>query len=140
MTMRGAFFLLLCSVTLFAACDQAGTTTELTRPTTGPTRLESFSGTLQLLATDAYQFTVTQEGYVQVTLLGLGAPASTKVELGIGTPGVTGGCATNHTVSAAAGPSAQIIGTGLPGTLCVAIRDTGALTSPAIYTITVATS
>lgn len=140
MTLRGAFFVLLGSVCLFAACDSVGTQTELTRPTTAPAKLVSFNGTLQLLATDAYSFTVTQDGYVQVTLIGLGAPASTTVELGVGVLGATGGCATDHTVTAVAGPSAQIIGTGLAGTLCVSIRDIGNLTSPAIYTITVATS
>lgn len=128
------------SLCLFAACDQAGTTTEMTRPTTAPTKLVSFNGTLQLLATDAYSFSVSQDGYVEVTLLGLGAPSTTRVDLGIGTPSGLGTCELNHTVTTPAGPSAQIVGTGLAGTLCVTIHDPGNLTDPAIYTITVATS
>ena len=134
------FTLLTLSTVLIAACDQAGSTTAMTRPTTAPAKLVSFNGTLQLQATDAYSFAVTQDGYVEVTLIGLGAPPATTVELGVGTASATGGCAASHTVTAAAGPAAQIIGTGLAGNLCVTIRDTGNLTSPAIYTITIAAS
>lgn len=124
---------------LLAACDKA-TTTPLPRPTTSPANLVSFNGTLQASGRNAHVFTVTQEGYVEATLVGLGAPASTKVGLGVGTPSVTGDCATNYDVTTAAGPAAQIIGTGLPGTFCVAIYDVGNLTGPTIYTITVASS
>lgn len=123
-----------------AACDQAGTTTELTRPTTAPVKLVTFSGTLQMTATDYHTFGVTQDGYVEVTLLGLGAPAATTVTMGIGAPTGTGACTVTHSVTTAAGPAAQIVGTGLAGTLCVSLTDAGTLTAPAIYTITVATS
>jgi hypothetical protein len=80
--------LLLLSALLLAACDQAGTSTELPRPTTPPSKIVSFNGTLKLLTTDSYSFTVSQTGYVEATLLGLAAPAGTKVVLAIGTPGV----------------------------------------------------
>jgi hypothetical protein len=132
--------LLILGAFLLAGCDKAGTSTELPRPTTPPTKLVSFNGTLQLLATDAYSFTVSQDGYVEVTLIGLSAPAGTKVTLAIGTPALTGTCAANHSVSAEAGPTAQIVGTGIAGTLCVSITDTGNLPAPSLYTITVATS
>jgi hypothetical protein len=128
------------SALLLAACDRAGTSTALDRPTTPPTKVASFNGTLQLLSTATYAFLVSTNGYVEVTLLGLAAPAGTKVELGIGTPSVAGVCATNHTVMTEAGPSAQIIGTGIAGTLCIALTDVGNLTAPALYTITVASS
>lgn len=123
-----------------AACDQAGTITELPRPTTPPAKVVSFSGTLQLNATDAYTFTVAQEGYVQATLVGLGAAAGTTVSLAIGTASATSTCAVIQSITTAAGTGAQLIGTGLPGTLCVSISDVGNLTGPALYTITVASS
>jgi hypothetical protein len=123
-----------------AACDQAGTMTELPRPTTPPGKVVSFSGTLQLLGRDAYSFTVAQEGYVEATLVGLGAAAGTTVGLGIGTANGTGTCAVIQSVTTGAGTAAQLVGTGLPGALCVTIFDVGNLTAPAIYTITVASS
>jgi hypothetical protein len=132
--------LLLLSALVLASCDHAGTMTELPRPTTPPTKLSSFNGTLQLLATDTYSFTVSASGYVEATLVGLAAPAGTKVSFAIGTPSLTGTCAVNQTVTTAPGATAQIVGTGIAGTLCVTITDTGNLTAPALYTITVATS
>ena len=67
-----------------AACDQAGTITELPRPTTPPAKVVSFTGTLQPKGTDSFTFTVTQEGYVQATLVGLGAEAGTGSASGLG--------------------------------------------------------
>jgi hypothetical protein len=130
----------IAAVLFAAACDQAGTVTELPRPTNPPAKVVSFTGTLQLGATNSYAFTVTQEGYVEATLLGLGAEPGTTVGLGIGTASTTGACATIQTVTTGPGTAAQLIGTGLPGTLCVSISDVGNLTAPALYTITVATS
>ena len=88
----------------------------------------------------AHSFSVSQDGYVEATLLGLSAPAATTVGFGIGTLGLTGECATNYDVKTAAGPAAQIVGTGLAGYLCVTIYDVGNLTEPTLYTITVASS
>jgi hypothetical protein len=123
-----------------AACSSGGETAPLPRPDTPPSRLVSFNGTLQPQATDTYTFIVAQSGYVQATLVGLAAPPSTTVALGIGTPGSTGICALTSFVTTTAGPSAQLIGTGIAGTLCITIHDSGNLTTPALYTITVASS
>ncbi len=109
-------------------------------PDVPPAKLVSFSGTLQPQATDTYTFTVAQSGYVQATLVGLGAPPSTPSRLAIGTPSTTGVCAVSYSVNATAGPAAQLIGTGIAGNLCVTIHDLGNLTAPALYTITVASS
>ena len=123
-----------------AACDQAGTTTELARPTTAPAKVVSFSGTLQPQGTASYTFTVSQDGYVEATLVGLGAPAGTAVGFGIGTASAIATCSVIQSVTTAAGTAAQLIGTGLAGTLCVTIYDVGNLTGPTLYTITVASS
>jgi hypothetical protein len=123
-----------------AACDQAGTSTELARPSAVPASLVTFTGTLQVAATNSYQFNVAQDGYVQATLVGLGAPAGTAVGFGIGTLSTTGVCSLLQSVTTPAGPTAQLLGTGLAGRLCVSIYDVGNLTTAAIYTITVAAS
>jgi hypothetical protein len=127
-------------VLLTTACDQAGTSTALPVPTAPPSKLVTFSGTLQPLTTISYPITVTQSGYVEATLVGLGAPPDTTVRLGIGNQTATGACSLIYSVTTAAGTEAQIVGTGLAGTLCVAISDVGTLTGPTLYTITVASS
>ncbi len=134
------WWLCVMCVLLFTGCDQGGTTTELTRPTTAPAKVVSFSGTLQPQGTNSYTFTVTQGGYVEATLVGLGAPSTTSVGLGIGTPSATSTCSVLQSVTTGAGTSAQLVGTGLAGTLCITIFDVGNLTGPTLYTITVATS
>src|SRR5579862_8027158 len=132
--------LALASMFFLASCADVGQTAALPRPDTPPVTVASFSGELHIHATDTYLFTVKQTGYVEATLVGLAAPANTTVTLGIGTVSTTGTCALNATVTTGAGPSAQLIGTGLAGSLCVTIQDIGNLTAPAVYTITVASS
>lgn len=124
---------------VIAACDRAGTMTEIPRPATAPAKIVSFTGTLQPGGRASYTFTVAQDGYVQATLVGLGAETGTTVGLGIGTASATA-CSVIQSVTTAAGPAAQLIGTGLAGTLCVTIFDEGKLTAPTLYTITVASS
>ena len=128
-----------CQRFFVSSCADARTT-PLPVPTTPPANLVSFNGTLHLRATDSYLFTVRQSGYVEATLVGLDAPPSTTVGLGIGTPGTNGVCAVSQLMTVSAGPSAQLIGTGLPGALCITIQDIGNLTAPAVYTLTVASS
>jgi len=122
------------------SCSDTANTTPIPRPDTPPATLVSFNGTLHPQGADTYLFTVRQTGYVQATLLGLDAPASTTVGIGIGTPGTNGLCAISYAVNTGPGTQAQLIGTGLAGSLCLPIRDIGNLTAPAVYTITVASS
>ena len=137
--MRALRYSTVLAVFALASCAKA-TTTALPRPDTAPAKLVSFNGTVQMQGRSAHIFTVSADGYVEATLVGLGAPATTTVGLGVGTPDAVGDCSTNHTVTTAAGTAAQIIGTGLAGSLCVVIYDVGNLTGPTIYTITVASS
>src|SRR4051812_28713343 len=84
-TMIVRYFLALATVLFLASCADVGTTTPLPVPSTPPATLVSFNGTLQPRGTDTYLFTVRETGYVEATLLGLAAPSSTTVGLGIGT-------------------------------------------------------
>ena len=123
---------------LTAGCSQPETSVPAPAPSP-PAVLVSVSGTLQPQGTNAYQFTLRQTGYVEVTLIGIGPPPTVAVGLGIGTPTLTEVCSVIHKVNTAqAGPTAQIVGTGLAGPICVTIFDVGNLTGPVIYTITVA--
>jgi hypothetical protein len=127
-------------VLLTVGCDEGGSTTPMTRPTTAPSRLLTYTGTLLPESTNSYSISVLQPGDVEATLVGLAAPSTTTIGLGIGNLSANGTCSLIYTVNTAAGPTAQIVGTGLSGTLCVAVYDIGNLTGPAIYTITVASS
>ena len=129
------------AVLLFtAACDNAGNMTEIPRPTNPPTKIVSFSGTLFPKGVDSFAFTVTQQGYVEATLLGLTTEDGATVGFGIGTASTATTCAPIQSVTTGPGTAAQLIGTGLPGLLCVTVFDVGNLTGPALYTITVASS
>jgi hypothetical protein len=131
----GASLLVLMTV----GCTQSGSTA-LPRPTTPPSKLATYTGTLQPMATNFYAITITNPGYVEATLVGLGGPPATTVGLGIGNLTASGTCALIYSVTTPAGMAAQVVGTGLSGTLCVTIYDVGNLTAPTLYTITVASS
>ena len=130
-------------VLLAAGCTDQQASTSLTRPDTAPARLVSVSGTLQPQGIDSYNFSVTQPGEVEVTLLGVALVGVTPqtpvtVGLGLGQASVGGACLVSYSVNTQGGPRAQITGTGQVGTLCVSIFDVGHLTAPANYTLTVA--
>jgi hypothetical protein len=125
---------------LTVGCEGAGSTTPITRPTTPPSTILTYSGTLLPQSTSSYPITVVQPGFVEATLVGLGAPPTTTVGLGIGNLSASGTCSLIYSVNTAAGTAAQVVGTGVSGTLCVEIFDVGNLTGPTLYTITVASS
>jgi hypothetical protein len=124
-------------VLLTLGCDEGGSQTPITRPTAAPSTLTTYTGTLQ---PNSYSITVSQPGYVEATLVGLGGPATTKIGLGIGQLSANGTCSLIYSVNTGAGTAAQVVGTGLSGTLCVSVYDVGDLSGPTIFTITVASS
>lgn len=122
---------------LTIACSQSETSIPIPEPSP-PAVLFPLTGTLQPQGTNTYQFNLTQTGYVEVTLIGIGPPPTVTVGLGIGAPSATEACAVIYKVNAQAGPAAQIVGRGLAGPICVTIFDVGNLSAPVIYTMTVA--
>ena len=122
---------------LTVGCSQSETTIPIPEPSP-PAVLVPLTGTLQPQATNTYEFVLARTGYVEVTLVGVGPPPTVTVGLGIGTPTATEACSMIYKVNAQAGPTAQIVGTGLAGLLCVTIFDVGNLSGPVVYTITVA--
>ena len=127
-------------VLLTLGCDQSGSMTPTPRPTTPPSKLLTYTGTLQPMSDNFYTITITNPGYVEATLAGLGGPPATTVGLGIGNVTASGTCAMIYSVTTGAGTAAQVVGTGLSGTLCITIYDVGNLAAPTTYTITVASS
>jgi hypothetical protein len=97
-----------------------------------------FSGTLPRDGVSAHSFTIPRDGSVEITLTGLGPAAGQAIGFGLGTPTVAGNCALVETLDAAR-VTAQLGGTLRKGTYCVAVYDSGDLTTtvPLQYTISV---
>jgi hypothetical protein len=99
---------------------------------------ETFQGTLSVQGVTFYSFLVGNPDPVSITLASLtksnGAAVTTSVKLGFGVPsGET--CATTTSLNTASGLQAQVLQVASPGTYCVIISDTGALTEPLNFAI-----
>lgn len=99
-----------------------------------PTITENFQGTLLVLGANSHPFSVAQVGGLTVTINDITPSAS--LSLGVGAAGLTG-CGVIRTVTVN-GTTGQISGTAAaPGNFCVSVSDTGTLTEPVTYTVTV---
>jgi hypothetical protein len=118
---------------LASACgDDTVTTPSLPSPTTS-----DFSSQLVVSGSSSRSFTATKNGTVVVTLDEAG-PAGTVVGLGIGVPfnGVSG-CALNKAITATAATIPHLAEAVEAGRYCVAIFDTGTLTSTINFKMTI---
>jgi hypothetical protein len=101
---------------------------------------ETFAGTVAREGVSSHSFTVERQGAVEVTLtaLRLGSSDDAKeIGLGLGTPTPSGNCALVEAIDATR-VSGQIGGTLQKGTYCVAVYDSGDVSSdPADYTVSV---
>jgi len=130
--MRKLAFVLLPLALLAAGCADNGSTS--TAPSTHT--VQTFTGTLQPLATDVYPFSTTISGEITVTLTNAGPPDAVSLGVGIGTPN---GSACTLIKAQAVQPAniAQITGSADPGSYCVSVYDLGTLTAPVNYTVVV---
>jgi hypothetical protein len=120
-----------------AACDNSGS--GATSPTAVPLTTETFMGTVDPGGVAFHNFTVAQQGEVDVTLTAAGPPATIAMGLGVGAPsGLTCPLLSGASVSAQAGTTPQLVGTASAGLLCVAIFDIGNQSATVTYTVTVA--
>jgi hypothetical protein len=101
---------------------------------------ETFAGTVAREGVSSHSFTVEREGAVEVrlTALRLGSSDGAKeIGLGLGTPTPSGNCALVEATDSTR-VSGQIGGTLQKGTYCVAVYDSGDVSSdPADYTVSV---
>lgn len=100
--------------------------------------IETFQGTLAAQGSTFFSFVVGNPDPVSVTLASLtksnGTAVTTSVRLGLGVPsGET--CGATTTVTTASGLQAQVLQVTSPGTYCVIISDTGALTETLNFAI-----
>lgn len=99
---------------------------------------ETFQGTLAVQGSTFYSFIIGNPDPVSVTLASLtkssGTAVTTSVRLGFGVPaGET--CAPTTTLTTTSGLQAQVLQVASPGTYCVILSDTGALTETLTFAI-----
>ena len=100
----------------------------------------TFSGSIDRERVSAHTFTVPHDSTVEVTLKALGPKPSKKIGLGFGTPTEAGNCALVEALDSTP-VNGQIGGTLPQGTYCVAVYDSGEIsTEPVDYTVSVAES
>jgi len=130
MTLRAAPALCALVVGLLAAvaCDDASTATS---PTTTSPVTETFVGQVSVGG-------AASAGTAAITLTQIGPPADVTVGLGVGIPQSGGaGCYLTQTVQAGASSAPQLTVAVEAGTYCVRLFDTGALTSPVAFNVTI---
>jgi len=122
-----------------AACGGSSNPSTVTAPT-GTVTTDTFNGTVQPGGSSINPFTVNVGGTVSVTLVSAGPPSTITMGLGIGNPSSTGVCAflSGGTTVTQAGSTAQLSGTLVAGSYCVAVVDVGNAAGAITYTVTVA--
>jgi len=118
-----------------SACDDAASTA--TSPTTSPVT-ETFAGQFAPGGGASRSFTAASAGTATIALTQIGPPADVIVGLGIGIPRAdNAGCYLTQSMETAAASSPQLTVTVEAGTYCARIYDTGGLTTPVAFTVTI---
>jgi hypothetical protein len=99
---------------------------------------ETFTGTINVNGAATHNVFTSATGAVTATLTSLGETAPSRIGFSIGTLSTTANCTAvitndNAIVTTVLGGTVSTLG----GSLCVRVYDTGALTEPVPYTITV---
>jgi hypothetical protein len=129
---------LLLAVLALAAtgCDDA--TTTATSPTVTSPVTETFNGQFIPGGTASRAFTAASSGTVSITLTQVGPPADAVVGLGVGIPQSSGtGCLLTQVVQTGASSSPQLTVSVDAGSYCVRLYDTGTLTAPIAFNVTI---
>ena len=132
-----ALVILLASV---SACNGGESYTAPSDPAaTQPITVESFTGTLGLLGSSFYSFTVPVAGNVSLLLHQLtesGSASTAIIGIGLGVPrGID--CTVSSPAAGAAGATPQLTTSVPAGVYCVRISDLGNLTAPATFAVNI---
>ncbi len=123
-----------------AGCSTAADTSTSSLPTapTTPLVTENFSGTVQVLGSDANPFTVTSSGAaITFTLTTAGPPATITMGFGIGS--WDGTICTFLSGGSFSTPAGQTFSGNIDsGQYCLMVSDVGNMLAPITYTATVA--
>jgi hypothetical protein len=137
-----AYALILASAAFAGGCDGPASTTPSPTSPASPAYTQIFTGTLSLLGSRFYSFSIAVEGTVNVTLVevgGVGVDPTVTLEMGVGQPaGVT--CNAGRTSVQASGEEGfvnMVSNIQPPGTYCVILADPGNLTAPATFRVSI---
>ena len=119
--------------------SSSGSSTSPSAPPLAPSS-DTFTGTVPVGGSDMHPFVVSlSNGQVTADLTAAGPPATIAMGIGIGVIS-SGSCSilTNGAVIAAAGPTAQLVGSNFTsGTYCIAVFDVGNQLLDVTYSVTV---
>jgi len=120
---------------LAASCDDASTATS---PTTTSPVTETFAGQISPGGSAARSITSASSGTISITLTQIGPPADIAVGLGVGIPQSDGaGCYLTQSTVTGASSTPQITAAVEAGAYCLRLFDTGALTAPVAFSVTI---
>ena len=133
-------FVLMLLLVSAAACNKDESPVSPSDPAAiQPIVVESFTGTIGLLGSSFYSFTVPTNGNVSLLLHSLseaGAASTAIMGLGLGVPRGTD-CTVTNPAATGPGATAQLTTSVPPGVYCVRITDLGNLTAPATFAINI---
>lgn len=132
--MKTRLTLIVGAAAIVAGCSK----TVITSPTpvAGKLDVNSFSNTIAPGGSASRMLAITSAGTVAVTLTQT-TPAGTSLGVGIGIPRSNGQCALSAAVTTTRGTGAQIAAPVDGGSYCVKVYDTGTLTAPVTFTISI---
>lgn len=129
-----ALVAVLLSAVATGACSEDETPP--TTPAPDTTVSINWSTNLATGGASSRSFRTTRTGTVSITLQSMGAPADTKVGLGVGIPlGDGTGCVLSRSVETIAGSTAQLELDVDAGSYCLQVYDPGTLTQPVNFTV-----
>ena len=122
-----------------SACANASVTSPTAAVYNRPLAVEVFSGTLPLLGSQFYSFSVPQSGPASIVLLGLkedGVDSTATMQIAIGVPrGID--CLAVTSVTVGVGTNPQIAISADPAIYCARIVDVGNLKAPGDFAINI---
>ena len=128
----------LLATVLGLALAGCGDDSTATSPTAASPVTETFSGQFVPGGSASRSFTSASAGPVSVTLSQLGPPGDLVVGLGVGIPQANGSsCYLSQSVQTGASTTPQLTVTVDAGLYCVRLYDTGTMTSPTAFTVTI---
>lgn len=132
--MKARLLVILASAAIAGGCSK----TVITSPTpvAGALDVNSFTNVIVPGGSASRELTLTSSGTIAVTLTQT-TPAGTPLGVGIGIPRANNQCALGSAVTAVAGSSAQIAMAADGGSYCVKVYDTGTLSAPVSFTISI---
>ncbi len=119
-----------------SACGSGTSTSPSTTPSTN---VEQFVGSLDLMASVPYSFSVPETTNVEVTFASLtdvdANVSNAVIALSVGTPQADASCLPTVTKNTAAALASQLQITLNPGAYCVNVADIGNLATPSVFAV-----